>query len=239
MSVDRHSVFKALGDSTRYAVYEAVAEAPAEVTTAEVAVKVDVHPNTVRAHLDRLREVGLVQMSIDAHGAVGRPQHRWTVSASAPSLGLEPSGFRLLSHLLAEAVASSAASPVPSSAASPTASPVASSAADPLRLRTLGHDAVNSGRVPAAQRRHGPKYSALVEREADLGFDPVAEEEGNNTTVAFLRCPFRELATAFPDVVCSLHRGLTEGLAEQAGLEVCNFETLVDPHPCRVEVTPA
>jgi hypothetical protein len=62
--------------------------------------------------------------------------------------------------------------------------------------------------------------------------------------VAFARCPFRELATAFPDVVCQLHRGLTEGLLLGSGaggaggpdVRVRSFGTLVDEDPCRVEL---
>jgi predicted ArsR family transcriptional regulator len=226
--VDRLSVFKALGDNTRYAVYAQVAAADERVATAEIADQLGLHPNTVRAHLERLREVGLVEMSADAHGTVGRPQHCWSVSAAGPSLGLEPSGFRLLAHLLAEAVAGAGV-------------------AD-RDLRAVGRQGGNSagaGRAVGDPGRGGG-LRAVVDGEARLGFDPVVTDDGvdgrragRESTVAFVRCPFRELAAAFPDVICELHRGLTEGMAADARMRVCAFDTLVDENPCRVQLTAA
>ena len=35
--------------------------------------------------------------------------------------------------------------------------------------------------------------------------------------MAFTHCPFRELAEQHPDLVCSLHRGLVEGLVDEVG----------------------
>ncbi len=213
--MDRLAVCKALGDDTRYAVYADVARESAPVATAEIAERLGLHPNTVRAHLDRLREVGLVDLSIDAHGAVGRPAHRWAVAASAPALGLEPSAFRLLAHLLAEAVAKAGLS------------------ADDLRAVARLDDR------PAADGRTHIGLQSVVEGQADLGFDPVVTGDGDLATIAFVRCPFRELAAAFPDVICELHRGVTESIADAARMDVCRFDTLVDEHPCRVELSAA
>ncbi len=53
-------------------------------------------------------------------------------------------------------------------------------------------------------------------------------------SVAFARCPFRELAAAFPDLVCHLHRGLVEGMVDGGPVQVRSFATLLDPDPCRV-----
>jgi predicted ArsR family transcriptional regulator len=220
------SVFKALGDRTRYGVYAQVAAAGDRVPTAEIADRLGIHPNTVRAHLECLREAGLVEMSADAHGAVGRPQHCWSVTAAAPSLGLEPSGFRLLAHLLAEAVAGAGVADGD--------------------LRAVAREGGNSGGPgrSVGDPGHGGGLDAVVDGEARLGFDPVVTDDGEDgrkagreSTVAFVRCPFRELATAFPDVICELHRGLTEGMAADARMRVCAFDTLVDENPCRVQLS--
>ena len=49
--------------------------------------------------------------------------------------------------------------------------------------------------------------------------------------------PFRELAEAYPELVCNLHRGLCEGVVEAAGGgRVEEFATLYDPEPCHVVV---
>ena len=56
-------------------------------------------------------------------------------------------------------------------------------------------------------------------------------------TVAFAHCPFRDLAEQRPDLLCSLHRGLIEGLVDQSGQgEVVGFGSLVDRTPCQVEI---
>src|SRR5207247_2297767 len=61
-----------------------------------------------------------------------------------------------------------------------------------------------------------------------LGFDP----EVDGSTVCFGHCPFRELAEAYPDLVCSLHQGLCEGLVGT----VEEFFPLDSRQPCTVVV---
>ncbi|HWG75089.1 MAG TPA: helix-turn-helix domain-containing protein [Acidimicrobiales bacterium] len=227
--MDRLLVFKALGDSTRYAIYQELSRAEAPLATADLAARVELHPNTVRPHLERMREVGLLEMSVDGHGSVGRPQHYWSVAPNGPALGLEPSGFRLLAHLLADVAARGGLGEDD--------------------LRSIGR-AQGRERRPAGPSRPGRRpgracVQALVDQLNDLGFDPTVEHEGDLATVAFSRCPFRELAAAFPDVVCQLHRGLTEGILERVGagegtrrsVEVRSFGTLVDEEPCQVTLS--
>ena len=75
-----------------------------------------------------------------------------------------------------------------------------------------------------------------------LGFEP-AVEPGDGTAegaarIAFLHCPFRELAEAYPELVCNLHRGICEGVVDQVGGgRVEEFATLYDRDPCRVTVS--
>jgi len=248
-------VFKALGDSTRYAIYVELTRAASPMPTAELAERLELHPNTVRPHLERMREVGLLEMTVDAHGAVGRPQHCWAAVAAAPSLGLEPVGFRLLAHLLADVAARGGLGDDEVLAIGRTRGRdrVRPDAPEPVR-GTVPADPV---RTPAAAC-----LQALVDQLADLGFDPSVEEQAvgeqavgeqavgeqsrvavdGRVTVAFSRCPFRELAAAFPDLVCRLHHGLTQGLLDNIGgregveVEMRAFATLVDVDPCRVEL---
>jgi DNA-binding transcriptional ArsR family regulator len=98
----RLAVLKALGDNTRYAIYLELARSASPRSTIEIAETLALHPNTVRPHLERMREVGLLDVEVENRGSVGRPQHRYSLAADAPSLGLEPAAFPLLSRLLAE-----------------------------------------------------------------------------------------------------------------------------------------
>jgi len=212
--VDRLAVFKALGDNTRYAIFLELARSPAPRSTAEIAETLDLHPNTVRPHLERMRDIGLLSVVVDARGAVGRPQHLYGLAADAPSLGLEPPAWPILARMLADV----AAFMVP----------------DVDDVAAMGEE---QGRAAADRRRGSPCVSALVDALAELGFDPATVEDGRSTTIAFTRCPFRELAEAYPDLVCNLHRGLIEGFVDElGGADVTAFATLADRDPCHVDL---
>jgi len=213
----RLELLKALGDNTRYAIYLELARSSAPLATAQIADTLGLHANTVRPHLDRMREVGLLDVITEAQGSVGRPQHRYSLAADAPSLGFEPPAFPVLARMLLRLAATAE---VPAS------------------------DAVEAGReqgATAAQvRRAGTCAEALTHELATLGFDPESVVDDDGATIAFTRCPFRELAEANPDLVCSLHRGLVEGFVDARGDgEVVAFRDLADRTPCQVEIATA
>jgi predicted ArsR family transcriptional regulator len=217
--VDRLSILKALGDNTRYAIYLEIVRAPSPRSTGEVADTLGLHPNTVRPHLERMREVGLLDVEVDSRGLVGRPTHRYFVAAGAPSLGLEPPAFPVLARMLVRAAGA---------------------------LGIGGDDVVEAGReqgramaVGAARYRDDDGCVAvLLAALESLGFDPASETDEAGTTIAFTHCPFRELAESHPEVVCHLHRGIVEGLVERAEtVDVESFGTLVDRDPCQVVLT--
>ena len=214
----RLELLKALGDNTRYAIYLELARAPAPLATAQIADTLGLHANTVRPHLDRMREVGLLEVITDAQGSVGRPQHRYSLAADAPSLGFEPPAFPVLAQMLLRLAATAE---VPAA------------------------DAVEAGReqgaaAGAASRPAGTCAEALTQELATLGFDPESVVDDDGATIAFTRCPFRELAEANPDLVCSLHRGLVEGFIESRGDgAVVAFHDLGDRTPCQVEIATA
>ncbi len=96
----RLEILKALGENTRYAIYLELARSPRPLATAEIAATLDLHANTVRPHLERMREVGLLDQRIDNNGGVGRPQHLYSLAPDAPSLGLEPPAMPALARML-------------------------------------------------------------------------------------------------------------------------------------------
>ncbi len=213
----RLDLFKALGDNTRYAIYLELARAEEPRSTAEIAETLGLHPNTVRPHLERMRDAGLLHVEVDNHGAVGRPQHLYSLVADAPSLGLEPPSFPLMAGLLANLAA----------AYEPEADQVAE----------VGRD---HGRHVATVRREGGATScvgAVSAEMAEMGFDPVHDGDANTTTIAFTQCPYRSLAEAFPELVCHLHRGMIEGMVDVLGeRKVERFATLDDRDPCQVDL---
>ena len=79
----------------------------------------------------------------------------------------------------------------------------------------------------------------VVDQLDRLGFDPavVADDDSPEVTVGFMHCPFRDLAQANPDLVCSLHRGLVDGFVSAVGGgRVTEFRSLVARDPCQVDL---
>jgi predicted ArsR family transcriptional regulator len=163
-----------------------------------------------------MRDVGLLDVVTEARGAVGRPQHRYSLAADAPSLGFEPPAYPALARMLLRVAASADLS-----------------AADCIEAGREYGLALATGRVARSS------VQAVEEELAILGFDPESVVDDGGATVAFTRCPFQELAEGNPEVVCSLHRGLVEGLVAGSGdAEVVAFNDLVHRPPCQVEIAP-
>lgn len=211
----RLDVLKALGDNTRYAIYLELARSPIPLATQEVADVLALHVNTVRPHLERMRDVGLLVVDTEARGTVGRPQHRWSLSPDAPSLGLEPSPWPTLARTLLEAAARGG-----------------------LSTEDLADAGRREGEAAAAQWPDDAEcLDGLVIEQARLGFDPATVEDRDSATMAFAHCPFRELAEQYPQIVCALHGGLVEGfVGAWAGCSVERFHALVDRNPCQVDL---
>jgi len=216
MDQARLDLFKTLGDNTRYAIYLELARAPRPLTTAEIAETINLHPNTVRPHLERMRDVGLVDVSADARGGIGRPQHRYALATDAPSLGLEPPVMPLLARMVI-------------------------TMADRLGARPT--DAFTTGEAEGAARAvpytSAPSsLEALVSDLDQLGFDPVVSDgDRGDTVVAFANCPFGDLAREHPDLVCSLHHGMVAGfVGVMGGEEVGEFCSVASRTPCQVSL---
>src|SRR5712664_806465 len=99
--MDLLAVLKALGDETRFSMYQELASSTAALTATELADRLGLHANTVRLHLERLREAGLVDVEPVHRGTVGRPQHVYSLAAGAPGLDFDPPAHAVLAGLLA------------------------------------------------------------------------------------------------------------------------------------------
>jgi predicted ArsR family transcriptional regulator len=213
--MDLLAVLKALGDETRFSMYQELAGSTSALTATELADRLGLHANTVRLHLERLKEAGLVEVEPVHRGKVGRPQHVYSLAAGAPGLGLDPPSYTLLAGMLAMLAERVGAEPA---------------------------DATEAGRswgLAAGRRTHSKSCAKALFSEMDrLGFDPQREAApGGATEIAFLHCPFREIAEAYPELVCNLHRGICEGVVSAVGGgSISDFATLYDRDPCRVTV---
>ncbi len=160
----------------------------------EIAAGSGLHVNTVRAHLQVLEEAGLVVSSRERPERPGRPRHLF---AAIPDTAEHANA--LLSAMLASALA-----PLPNGA------DLAVTAG-----RNWGHVLVE--RLEPGQR---PDEETCIAHVAALlrsrGFAPETTTRG----IILRRCPFRDLADRYPDVVCSLHAGLIDGALDELGAPV-------------------
>lgn len=67
------TVARALGSTTRAAIYEHLQDAGAPLTVRDVAGQFDLHPNVARTHLELLADAGLVTVGRRKHPGGGRP----------------------------------------------------------------------------------------------------------------------------------------------------------------------
>ena len=214
----RLEILKALGDNTRYAIYLELARSPRPLATAEIADTLDLHANTVRPHLERMREVGLLDVDTDDQRR-GRP-------APAPLLAgprrarrsaSSPRPFPLLARMLLTVAAEAGL--------------------DGNDAEAAGRDQGGPGRraLPRGQPVHrGPDRPS----SSTSASTPRPSAGADGATIAFTHCPFRELAEAHPDLVCGLHRGLVEGFVDGArrGAVVGRSAPWSTATPCQVEL---
>lgn len=211
------AVLKALADDTRYAVYRELTAATAPLSAQALAERIGVHANTVRLHLDRLRQVDLIAIKTVHRGTVGRPHYLYFAQTTDLEID-KATAPTLLAGLLGT-----------------LAERVGATAADAIKTGK------SWGRETVARTRSTSCQSALASELDALGFEPeVGRGDGTSeggVRIEFLHCPFRELAEAYPELVCNLHRGLCEGVVAQVGGgKVLEFATLYDPEPCHVTI---
>lgn len=220
--MDSLVVLKAIGDETRFAMYRILRTSTKPRSARELADALDIHPNTVRLHIERLSEAGLVVVHAVHRGTVGRPLNVYSVPANAPAIDFDPPAQVVLAGLLGSLA---------------------------QRAGALGESAAETGRTwgrNAARRTKSTHcIEALTSQMSRLGFDIEAasddgEHQGGESApvrLSFSTCPFRELAEAFPDLVCNLHRGMCEGVVEESGAgRIETFSTLHEGDPCSMTV---
>jgi predicted ArsR family transcriptional regulator len=160
-------------------------------STEELAARLQLHPNGVRTHLERLQELGLVSRERERL-ARGRPRDSWRISADAQPGGDPPSGYAQLARWLARAL----------SAGNTRVREVEATG------RQIGRElAPAEGDHTAEQRMH----DVLVA----LGFQPErVPVTGDRLTYRLRNCPYREAVRERQPLICGLHRGMTRGMLD-------------------------
>lgn len=201
-------VHKALADDTRYRLYRYLRLSGRAVSVRELSVRLSLHPNTLRPHLRRLEDAGLVTSEARKVSTVGRPQVVFTAVDREPREGRD---HRLLADILAG---------------------VMTTTRQTDRATELARDwgAYLVGRSvpkPGARRPSGPNLAILQSALAEAGFDPRFHRRSAKTVEITMRgCPFRDLLDEHRPLVCAVHRGLLEGMlgASRPAMVLSEFE---------------
>ena len=184
---------RALGDPTRHDLFRYIADAERPVRVAELTDHFALNHNAIRQHLAKLVDAGLVVESAGAPAGRGRPPLLYSLAPTAESRWDVIGPYERLALWLAEIV---------SSGDSP---------------EEVGRRA---GRRQLLLTAGSPEpVGELVEQMTRQGFEPAVESGPTpaERTVVLHRCPFASTALADPEVVCTLHLGFAEGIAEQVG----------------------
>jgi predicted ArsR family transcriptional regulator len=216
VKADRHRL---LGDASRLAIVEALEEGPRQIP--ELARLLGVHPTTVRSHLQRLLEAGVLEEEDGVPAGRGRPSKRYRLRQ--PLLGGEPElnlFVGSLVSLLQRAYGAEAAA-------------------------VAEEEGNRRGREMARTFRH-PSFEQAVEEVVEnltrLSFAPAPPVKRRKTVAIDVRhCPFAITANdPTGAVVCAFHRGLVRGMAETSSGTKVDVKLLpfVGPTSCRVELQP-
>lgn len=212
----------ALGQS-RLRVLEVLQDAGTPLSVSDMADRMGLHTNTVRLHLDALVSAGLADSQDEKSDVRGRPRRMYCANANSANAGRR--SYRLLAQILASSMATQIPEPTQ-----------AGLKAGHEWGRYLGEGPSPFRRVDAqeATRR-------LVAALNQLGFSPQVVTKGAGRSLLLHGCPFREVAMDYPEVACSIHLGLMNGLLEEldAPLRVDNLQPFVEPALCTARLAPA
>ena len=213
----RELTYRALADPTRRHLLRLLDDADEPTEVGELSTQIGLHPNTVRAHLELLRQAGMVTRSTEPRSRPGRPKMLYR---SAPRRTRSPGseGYQFLAEVLAACLRAHVEDPA---------------AASEEAGRVWGRYMVDSPE-PYARPVAADVVAQMVTALAELGFAPEESQEGERIRLRLHDCPFREVAQANRDVVCSIHLGILRGMAEELGetVTVEDLRPFVEPSLC-------
>jgi predicted ArsR family transcriptional regulator len=179
----------ALTQPTRARLFSLLSELRRPAGTAELAERLELHPNGIRLHLERLERAGLLQR-VRVRQPRGRPSDTWTIARDAKPGGQAPHAYRDLGRWLARALRTPAGG-----------------------LRGIESTGRQIGRELATGQDANPH--ALETSLSALGFSPAVARRGSDQLSICLRnCPYRDAVVENPRAICTLHRGITRGLVD-------------------------
>ncbi|MFF7154164.1 helix-turn-helix domain-containing protein [Streptomyces sp. NPDC008139] len=203
-------------------VLDLLRRSAAPLSIADIARRLEVHPNTARFHLDTLVGHGQAEQVTAARTGPGRPPLLFRASPGMDRT--RPRNYRLLASILVEEL---------SHRPRPTQAAVAAGRAWGGELAEAPDATAPSGTVTEARAVEG-----LIRLLDDLGFAPERPPRGAVDRIGLRHCPFLDLAEERSQIVCPIHLGLIQGAlaAMEAPLTAERLEPFVEPGLCVVHL---
>ncbi len=204
-----------LAQRTRARLFALLVELKRPAGTVELAERLELHPNGIRIHLERMEQAGLVQRA-QVRQQRGRPPDEWRIARDARPGGGAPRAYQDLGRWLARALRAGARG---------TKSIEATG-------RQVGRELAPAS-APASPEAFETTLTAL-------GFQPTIESRARDrTTFCLGNCPYRDAVNENPPAICALHKGITRGLLD--GIAPDAKLTAFIPHDpdragCKIEI---
>jgi predicted ArsR family transcriptional regulator len=185
-----------------------------------IADELDVHPNTVRFHLETLVADGQLEQVQPTRKGPGRPALMFRAVRQMDRGGTRH--YQMLAEVLATGLAAEG-DPAPKAQAAG---------------REWGRRLESESPVAASA---GEAIDRLLEILDELGFAPERRKSGGAGQIGLRHCPFLELAEAQARVICPVHLGLMQGALESwsAPVTVERLEPFVQPDLCLAHLAAA
>ncbi len=186
-----------------------------------IADHLQVHPNTVRFHLDGLVRDGRVERVAPDHRRPGRPPLLFRAVRQ-----MDRGGERRY-ELLAEILTLGLGDDERDSGAKALA-------AGRAWGQRLESNSARTGRAGAQE-----SIDHLVGLLDDLGFAPEHRQSDGQHQIGLRHCPFLELAEMRRSVVCPVHLGIMQGAMQTADAPVTvdRLEAFVEPDLCMAHLS--
>lgn len=216
-----------MASTRRDAILRLLREATRPLSVGEMAAQLQVHPNTVRFHLDDLSRRGQVEQLLGDTAGRGRPPVRFRATRRMDPAG--PTSYQLLATMLTSLLAGG-----------PNARDRATELGRAWGPRLIA--SAPSGPWHPRQPTRRAAVTQLTGMLATLGFAPEPVNGSTATSVRLRHCPFLQVVTdgqgeldeSSSAVICSLHLGLMQGALAAVGgpVTVDLLEPFAQPDLC-------
>jgi predicted ArsR family transcriptional regulator len=178
---------QALGDPTRHAIFQHIAQAARPISVAELNERFPLNHNAIRQHLAKLVTADLVLEGTAPATGRGRPRLLYEINPATEGQWGSTGPYERLSQLLVEIIRTR------------------------LDPEEVGRRAADQFRIPSPSGDVIADLSAAMARQ---GFEPEVQPAPDGADIVLHSCPFATAATADRATICALHLGIAEGLTD-------------------------